>query len=41
MAEATGDRNSYGFRRERPTADAIEHCFKVLGRKDSAQWIEV
>src|ERR687886_2356802 len=33
IAETTGDRNSYGFRRERSTADAIEQCFNVLGRK--------
>jgi RNA-directed DNA polymerase len=38
-AETTGDRNSDGFRRERATADAIEQCFTVLSRKDSAQWI--
>jgi RNA-directed DNA polymerase len=29
IAETTGDRNSYGFRRERSTADAIEQCFTV------------
>ncbi len=39
IAETTGDRNSYGFRRERSTADAIEQGFIVLGRTDSAQWI--
>ena len=39
IAETTGDRNSYGFRRERSTADAIQQCFTVLSRKDSAQWI--
>jgi RNA-directed DNA polymerase len=39
IAETTGDRNSYGFRRERSTADAIAQGFKVLGRKDSAQWL--
>jgi RNA-directed DNA polymerase len=39
VAETTGDRNSYGFRRERSTADAIEQCCPVLSRKDSAQWI--
>jgi RNA-directed DNA polymerase len=39
IAETTGDRNSYGFRRERSTADAIEQGFTVLSRKDSAQWI--
>src|SRR5262245_8985739 len=30
MAETTADPNSYGFRRERSTADAIEQCFNVL-----------
>jgi RNA-directed DNA polymerase len=27
IAEATGDRNSYGFRSQRSTADAIAQCF--------------
>jgi len=39
VAEVTGDINSYGFRRERSTADAIERGFAVLARKSSAQWI--
>lgn len=39
IAEVTGDRNSYGFRTERSTADAIEQCFTVLSRKWSPQWI--
>ena len=39
IAETTGDPNSYGFRKERSTADAIEQCFIVLSRKQSAQWI--
>jgi RNA-directed DNA polymerase len=39
IAETTGDPNSYGFRKERSTADAIEQCFKVLRMKTSAQWI--
>lgn len=39
VAETTGDANSYGFRKERSTADAIEQCFKVLHRPDAAQWI--
>jgi RNA-directed DNA polymerase len=39
IAETTGDPNSYGFRRERSTADAIEQCFIALGRKHSPQWI--
>jgi RNA-directed DNA polymerase len=39
IAEVTGDKNSYGFRKERSTADAIEQCFTALARKDSSQWI--
>jgi RNA-directed DNA polymerase len=39
VAEATADPNSYGFRRGRSTADAIEACFIALCRNDRAQWI--
>jgi RNA-directed DNA polymerase len=39
LAETTADPNSYGFRKKRSTADAIEQCFKLLCRQDSAQWI--
>ena len=39
IAETTGDPNSYGFRPKRSTADAIEQCFTVLGRKPSAQYV--
>jgi len=39
VAETLGDLNSYGFRKERSTADAIEQCFAALSRKNSAQWI--
>jgi RNA-directed DNA polymerase len=39
VAEVTGDRNSYGFRPERSTADAREQCFTVLARKVSATWV--
>jgi len=39
IAETTGDRNSYGFRPGRSTADAIEQCFRTLSRKDSATWV--
>ncbi len=38
-AETTGDANSYGFRPERGTADAIQQCFIVLSWKRSAEWI--
>jgi N-terminal domain of reverse transcriptase/Reverse transcriptase (RNA-dependent DNA polymerase) len=36
--ETIADRNSYGFRPDRSCADAIEQCFKVLARKDSATY---
>jgi len=39
VAETTGDRNSYGFRPERSTADAIEQCFNGLSHRYSAQWV--
>src|SRR5437660_3762248 len=39
IAETTGDRNSYGFRPERSTADDIEQCFNVLSHNYSAQWV--
>jgi RNA-directed DNA polymerase len=39
IAETQGDPNSYGFRTERSTADAIEQCFTVLARKHAAPWI--
>ncbi|MGG5964660.1 group II intron reverse transcriptase/maturase [Salmonella enterica] len=39
VAETTADENSYGFRPERSTADAIEQCFKALRIKTSAEWI--
>jgi RNA-directed DNA polymerase len=39
VAETTADPNSYGFRPGRSTADAIEQCFKVLGKQASPQWI--
>lgn len=39
IAETTGDPNSYGFRRLRSTADAIEQCFKALSSRNGAQWV--
>lgn len=39
VSETTGDRNSYGFRPNRSTADAIEQCFVSLSRKTSANWV--
>ena len=39
IAECLADPNSYGFRRERSTADAIEQCFKVLAWRRAARWV--
>lgn len=39
IAETTADRNSYGFRPERSTADAGEQCFTSLAQKVSAEWV--
>jgi RNA-directed DNA polymerase len=39
VAEVTADAHSYGFRRERSTADAIQQVRNALGRKDSAKWV--
>jgi len=39
ISETKADRNSYGFRPERGTKDAIVHCFVLLSRKTSSQWI--
>lgn len=39
IAEALADPNSYGFRPERSTADAIEQCFNCLSQRTSAAWV--
>ena len=39
IAETTADPNSYGFRPERSTADALQQCFNALCRGRSAQWV--
>ena len=39
VAEVFSDHGSYGFRKERSVADAIEHCFSTLARKISPQFI--
>ena len=39
VSETIADRNSYGFRPMRSTADAIEQCFVNLSRKSSAEWV--
>lgn len=38
VAETTADPNSYGFRKERNCADAVEQCFKAFAPKRAAQW---
>ncbi len=39
VSETIADPNSYGFRPNRSTADAIAQCFKCLCKKGSAQWV--
>ena len=39
VAETLADPNSYGFRKERSTADAIAQCFNALAKKASPQWV--
>jgi RNA-directed DNA polymerase len=39
VAETLADANSYGFRPERSTADAIAQCFIVLAKRVSPEWI--
>ena len=39
IAETKADPNSYGFRKERSCADAMEQCATVLSHSTSAQWI--
>jgi RNA-directed DNA polymerase len=39
IAETTADPNSYGFRKERSTADAMMQCYIILARKGSAPWV--
>ena len=39
ISEIRADKNSYGFRQHRSTADAIEQCFIVLSKKWSAKWV--
>lgn len=39
IAECQADSHSYGFRKNRRCADAIEQCFKVLAQRRSSSWI--
>ena len=39
VAETLADPNSYGFRQNRGTQDAIQQAFCLLAAKDRAQWV--
>ena len=39
VAETIADPNSYGFRPQRSTADAMAQCRNALGRRHSPQWV--
>ena len=39
LVEERADPNAYGFRLKRSAHDAIEQCFKALGKGKSASWI--
>jgi len=39
IAETTADKNSYGFRPKRSTADAVQQCFILFSRKNNAEWV--
>ena len=39
IAETTGEPCSYGFRKGRSTADALEQCFNVLAKRASPSWV--
>lgn len=39
VAETTSDPNSYGFRKNRSTADAMSQIFGSMAQKASAQWV--
>jgi RNA-directed DNA polymerase len=39
VAETLADHNSFGFRPERSTADAREHCFTTMARANQPQWV--
>ena len=39
VAESTSDPNSYGFRRNRSTADAMSQIFVCMSKRASAQWV--
>lgn len=40
VSKSLADPNSYGFRPERSTADAIEYCFTTLAKRKSPTWVQ-
>ncbi len=39
IVETIADKNAYGFRVRRSTADAVARCFNILSRRTAAQYI--
>jgi RNA-directed DNA polymerase len=39
VSETTADNYSFGFRKDRSTADAMARCHALLSRKSAAQWV--
>jgi RNA-directed DNA polymerase len=39
VTETLSDGNSYGFRKERSTADAIAQCFNIYARGNAPDWV--
>lgn len=39
VSETTADNYSFGFRKDRSTADAMARCHSLLSKKTSARWI--
>ncbi|OUL70967.1 reverse transcriptase domain-containing protein, partial [Paraburkholderia hospita] len=39
VSESTSDPNSYGFRLNRSTADAMSQIFVAMSQKGSARWV--
>jgi len=39
VAETLADEHSYGFRKGRSTADAVQQCHYVLAKDDRARWV--
>ena len=39
VSETLADKCSHGFRKGRSTQDAIQSCFQLLSRRNSAEWI--